>query len=324
MENENVVFEGDNNSQPEVKVPKFLTRKTKRLIFYTSIISIFVIETLIWYVYVNASTFVLAFQEYEATISGNIAHFVGFKNFETIITLFKDPNNFDMIQTSLLMYAFHLCVGTVLALFLSYYVYKKMLFGGFFRVILFLPSIMSSVVMVTLYKYMVNDCYMEAFNQPTGLLKGDHMTSVIMVIVYNLWMGYGTDVLMYTGAMGGINPSVVEASELDGCNALQEFIYVTIPCIFPTFITFIVAGLAHIFTNNMSLYTFYAGTSDVRSVGYFMYCQNKSSPGLVKREFYDFLTYPELSALSLMITVVTCPIVLTIRFLLNKYGPNTR
>ena len=321
MENENLVMD---NGPEGVKAPKFLTRKTKRLIFYTSIISIFVIETLIWYVYVNASTFVLAFQEYENTISGYAFEWVGFKNFESIIELFKNPGNFDMIQTSLLMYAFHLCVGTVLALFLSYYVYKKMLLGGFFRVILFLPSIMSSVVMVTLYKYMVNDCYMAAFNKPTGLLKGDHMTSVIMVIVYNLWMGYGTDVLLYTGAMSGINPSTVEASELDGCNALQEFWYITLPCIFPTLITFIVAGLSHIFTNQMALYTFYAGTSDVRSVGYFMYCQNKSSPGLVHRDFYDFLTYPELSALSMMITLITCPIVLTIRFLLNKYGPSAK
>ena len=147
----------------------------------------------------------------------------------------------------------------------------------------------------------------------------------MMVIVYSLWMGYGTDVLLYTGAMSGINPSTVEASELDGCNALQEFWYITLPCIFPTLITFIVAGLAHIFTNQMALFTFYDSTSSIRSVGYYLYCQNKSSPGLVRTNpLSSLLTYPELSALSLMITLITCPIVLTIRFLLNKYGPSAK
>ncbi len=318
MENENLMNGGSelNSSNPR----PMMTRNTKRLIFYIAVISIFILETFIFYICVNMSTFMLAFQEYEEY--GAPAKFAGFKNFATILEKFKTEQYVQMVGTSFMMYGFHLLVGTPLALFLSYYVYKKMLFGGFFRIILFLPSIMSAVVMVTLYKYMVTNIYMELSGAERGLLDGDMLTASLMVIVYNLWMGYGTDVLLYSGAMSGINESTVEAANLDGCNALQEFWYITIPCIFPTLITFIVTGIAHIATNQMNLFTFFDGQAPVKSIGYEMYIQNLYSAGLVERKNYPWFTYPQLSAMSLIIMAITVPVVLTARFLLNKYGPN--
>ncbi len=318
MENENIL-----NGGPELqaKPRKMMTRNTKRRIFYIAVIALFIVETCIFYIGVNASTFALAFQEMEAW--GAPSKFVGFKHFKTILEWFKEDDQLAMIRNSFLMYGFHIGVGTPLALFLSYYVYKKMLFGGFFKVILFLPSIMSSIVMVTLYKYFVMDIYMVVFDAERGLFDQQGLTPVITLIIYNLWMGYGTDVLLYSGAMGGINDSTVEAANLDGCNALQEFVFITLPSIFPTLITFIVTGIAHIPTNQMALYTFFAGgkPGGLTSIGYEMYRQNLYSEGLVKGT-KNFFTYQQLSAMSLIITAITVPIVLTARYLLNKYGPN--
>ncbi len=318
MENENMLNGGSGLNNPPRKI---MTRNTKRRIFYIAMISIFIIETCIFYIGVNASTFALAFQEMEAW--GTPSKFVGFKHFKTILEWLKDDLQISMIRNSFLMYGFHLCVGTPLALFLSYYVYKKMLFGDFFRVILFLPSIMSSIVMVTLYKYMVTDVYKEIFQVKDGLFAQSGLTPIITLIVYNLWMGYGTDVLLYSGAMSGINDSTVEAANLDGCNAIQEFWYITLPSIFPTLITFIVTGISHIPTNQMALYTFFGGgaPSGVNSIGYEMYRQNLYSEGLVKGE-KGYFTYQQLSALSLIITAITVPVVLTARYLLNKFGPS--
>ncbi len=321
MENENIM---NGDSGLDLKPRKMMTRNTKRRIFYIAVIALFIVETCIFYIGVNMSTFLLAFQAQDSY--GTDLYFVGLRHFETILKWFARERSVRMIGYSFLMYGFHIGIGTPLALFLSYYVYKKMLFGGFFRVILFLPSIMSAVVMVTLYKYMVTDVYMELFEAERGLLSQAGLTPIITVIVYNLWMGYGTDVLLYSGAMSGINDSTIEAANLDGCNALQEFWFITIPSIFPTLITFIVTGIAHIPTNQMALYTFFGDSpiSGLNSIGYEMYRQNLHSDGLVPGTNYakGFFTYQELSAMSLIITAVTVPVVLTGRYLLNKFGPS--
>ncbi len=310
----------------EAVKPRYLmTRKTKRLIFYICMIALFVIETAVFYIYVNASSFVLAFQKYSNALSGYEAHFAGLENFKKVIQVLQEPTNAGMIELSLIMYAFSVCFSMTTSLFLSYYIYKKMIFAGFFRTILFVPTVVSAVVMVCIYKYAVNDIYMIIFNKDTGLLKGDATTMMFTVIGYMLWMGYGTDILLYTGAMSGINDSVVEASQLDGCNAIQEFWYITLPSIFPTLVTFIVSGLAGVFTNQLQLYTFFGNRSQIQCVGYFMYVNNLLSPGLVPRAGSElvggYLTYTELSAMGLMVTGVTLPVVLTVRYLLNRFGP---
>ncbi|MBO5926193.1 MAG: sugar ABC transporter permease [Clostridia bacterium] len=319
----------DDGSAPNggYKAPKVLTRKVKRNIFFYSTIAIFIINVLVWYVYVNLSNFALAFQEFFIVNNTDIgSKFAGLQNFKYVLSLFEVPENRYMITTSFMMYGYHIFVGSILALLLSYYIYKKLFLGQFFRVILFMPSIISGVVMVTLYKYMVNNMYMELFNAEAGLLKGDVETATVVCIVYNLWMGYGSDVLLYTGAMSGINDSTVEAAALDGCTTMQEFIYITLPMIFPTLITFIVVGISNIFTNQMNLYTFFGTSSRVVSVGYFMYVRNLTSPGLVADRMAQLnsgkMCYPELAAMGLMVTAVTLPVVVTIRWLLNKYGPS--
>jgi ABC-type sugar transport system permease subunit len=122
MENEMM-----NGPESLVVAPRqFMTRKTKRLIFYICMIALFIVETVVFYIYVNASSFVLAFQKYENTIAGYMPHFVGFDNFKTIIGVIQAPSNAGMIKWSLTMYCVHVCVTMTTALFLSFYIYKKM------------------------------------------------------------------------------------------------------------------------------------------------------------------------------------------------------
>ena len=328
MENENVL--GENFDNNNVKPRRMLTRKTKRTIFYICTIAFFIFHTLLFYVYVNFSMFALAFEEYYVEGGQLLSKFTWFTNFKYAIDIFLSPEGLGMLKVSTFMFLFHMCVGTVLALILSYYIYKKVFMSEFFRVILFLPSIISAVVMVTLFRYMVDEMYMEIsknwFNKEVlGLLHSGEDTKMFAIIIYNIWMGYGMDVLLYTGAMSGINESTVEASELDGCTTMQEFWYITLPSIFPTLITFIIGGFANFFTNQMHLFTFYDRESTVKSVGYYMYVKSLSIAGYVKPKQTTGalrLTYSELSAMGLLITAVTLPIVLTIRFLLNKYGPS--
>lgn len=63
----------------------------------------------------------------------------------------------------------------------------------------------------------------------------------------NFLMWFGNTTIMLMAAIMGISQDVFEASDLDGCNSIQRFFYITLPLIRPilayTLITSIIGGL---------------------------------------------------------------------------------
>ena len=311
-----------NNEEVKQKLP--MSRETKRLIFYTLFMIYPVVHLSIFYVYANISALAMAFQKYSpGTATQYQIDFVFADNFIRVIELFKQAKYQDMIWNSLLLYVLRLGVGMTLALVFSYYIYKKFALSELFRVMLFLPTIISGVVLTLLYEYIVEDVYVALTGVQYGLMTTNKME---VVIFYNLWTGFGMNILMYSGAMSGINESISESAQLDGVNVVTEFIYISLPMIFPTIITFLVMGISQIFVDQMGLFTFFKDTATFQTVGYFIYVQSLQSnlipPTSVAEKDLIYLSYSEISALGLMITAVILPITLTVRHLLEKYGPS--
>ena len=158
--------------------------------------------------------------------------------------------------------------------------------------------------------------------------------NIFLLILYSFLHGFGLNVVMYVSAMCGIDESISESCQLDGAGALREFWSVTVPMIFPTVVTFLVMGLAGIFTNQASLYTFYGVNASSRgfsTIGYYMYIQSMASGYVLvststggggTTAAHAKMTYPQLCALGLLITVVVMPLALGLRAFLEKYGPN--
>lgn len=307
----------------DVKKIGMLTRKKKRLLFYSIVIALPVLQFAIFYGYVNFSFILQAFQKYSLMPDGtgyNVT-FGLFDNFKAVFnTLVTD--NFSMVWTSLLGYLIGLGIGTPLALFFSYYLYKKYFMSGFFKTILFLPQLLSSVVLVVLFKYMANNVY-TALTGATGLLDNPS-TKLGTILFFSVWISFGSNVLIYSGAMSGINESIVESAQLDGATGIKEFMSITLPMIFPTFVTFLLTGIAGIFSNQLNLYTFFQNRdTTIKTVGYYLYLQSLESDLVATSNgVSEFLSYTQISAFGLMITVVVFPLTMIVRKLLNKYGPS--
>ncbi len=318
MENANMIItEGmpaENGGMPQEKAPKekneMASRKTKRLIFYILMMIFPIVNFCMFYVYVNLDMFRMAFVHYEYDPSGigYLSSFVWFDNFKYVINFMA--TRMDKITLSMSFYLYTLVCMPIAVIF-SYYIYKGYPAANFFRVVLYLPSIFSGVVMVLLYQLL----FQYVFKMPLEL---GH------ILFYNVWASFGMNIIMYTGAMCGINTSIPESASLDGATAIQEFWFITLPMIFPTIRTFLVMGVVHLFTNSANLYTFYGATSKIQPMGYFMTVE-KLSGGLVNDRVEDpleHMDYPQLSALGVMITAATLPVSLILRRLLEKYGPS--
>ncbi len=335
------------SAMPAENVPQLPTakkgrarKKRNRLIFYSICISIPVLHFLIFYVYINFNSIVMAFQRYTYmdptppdTILGTpgkpggvYSELAGFDNF--VVAWNNFAGNTTRLWNSLLHFAVTVGISTPLALLFSYYLYKQYFLSGLFKVILFLPQILSALVLGLLFKHIVSDVYgyivLSAGGVPAGngnLLQAEMVTRYLTVIAFNILMGFGVNVLTYTSTMGGISDSLIESAQLDGANSLQEFFYIVIPMCYPTIITLFIVNLSHIFTNQANLYTLYAeGVGRLDTVGYFLYVQAKGSQLYYLDELH--LTYPELSAYGLICTAIILPITMVTRYLLNKYGPS--
>lgn len=302
-----------------------MSRSAKRFAFCLAVIALPVLQFLIFWVYVNFNSILMAFRTYVANADGNgyTVTFAGFANIASAAKVFAE--NIYMLKNSLILYAVQLFIGLPLELLFAYYIYKKHFMSGAFKVALFLPQIVSSVVMCLLFRFVVNKVYTHVTGAELGLL-ANNSTRFATIIFYSIWMAFGVNVIMFTGAMSGIDNSIVESAELDGVTPIQEFLHISLPMIFPTVVTFVVVGLSGVFTNQMHLYTFFGSSDqtyskDISTFGFYLYVQAQNS-GVVVANGSKALPYSVLSALGVMLTLIIFPITLLVRHLLNKFGPS--
>lgn len=298
--------------------------KSDRL-FYCLILIFPVLQFIIFYIGVNLNSFLLAFKNIELDDNYHYVITFGFEGFRKAFDLLKDPEMAHIVEISFLSYFIKTAVSVPLGLLFSYYIAKKLFGAKFFRVILFLPSILSAIVMVTLFRYFVDNAIpamIEDITGQEGVLSFLSMSDNIQyatIMFYNLWIGFGVSVLMYANAMSGIDPSVLEAAKIDGATAFKEFWHITMPSIFSTLSVFLIAGVAGIFTDQLNLYSFYGGDPQVanKTFGYYMYFMTNS--GAINN---DMTKYPMLSAFGLMMTAVAVPLTFIVKRLLEKFGPS--
>ena len=305
----------------------FNSRKSRRLLFYVCMLAIPLLQFSVFWVYGNFSSFLLAFQKYNPNYDGlgyDIT-FAGLDNFKYAADIMFSGVGWEMIKNSLLLYVCNLIIVTFFALAFSYYIAKKRFCSGLFRILLYLPHIVSSLVLAVLYRYLITDVYMsvvETFTgvKPLGGLFDSPDTQYVAVLFYNLWYGFGLNVVLYTNAMVGVNASLIEAAEIDGANLIQEFLYIYFPNIYSTFTVFIVTGFAKIFTDQMNLLGFFGDTGKnyFNVYGFYLYQEARKAP------MSDPLgnTLSTLSAMGLLITAIVAPISLGTRKLMRKFGPS--
>ena len=310
---------------------RYNQRKLRRNLFFAGLVTLPVLQFCICYIYVNLNSFMLAFQEFSMGENGWEITFAKFDHFSRALTILTDSTGLERFGNSLQLFFWTTCVGLTLALLFSYYIYKKYPMSELFRVVLFLPKIMSGVIFCLLYKYITNGVLNEVLVNwfgldkiPGGLLKNEDY-ALSAVLFFSVWIGFGVNVLMFSGSMSGIDESIVESAQLDGANTVQEFIFITVPMIWPTFVSFLTINFAGIFTDQMHLHTIYGNSTGVpglETFGYYLYVNSTQAD--FTETILSTTTIPSLSTLAavgLCMTAVMLPSTILLRKSLRKFGP---
>ena len=128
-----------------------MTRTRSRMIFYCAVMALPILQFCVFYIYTHINSFILAFQNYSIDDSG-VGYkvvFAGIENFIVAVNLLVEKSH--LIKNSLITYV--VCnLGIIcLSLIFSFYIYKRFVGHSLFRVILFMPQIISSVVFAILF-----------------------------------------------------------------------------------------------------------------------------------------------------------------------------
>ena len=305
----------------KIKTKSF--KSAKSMWFYIGFMALPMLQFIIFYIGVNFNSFLLAFRN--IVFNSETKRYDYFWTFNNFTNWFKDTNEFELIcqtlKISLKTYAIMLIVGVPLGLFFAYYIFKKLPGSMFFRFMLFMPSIIASIVLVTIFRYFTDYVVPEMlklFNvKLETTLLSSKSTRYVTVMFYNIFVSFGTSVLLYSNKMASISPEMTEAAELDGANAFQEFFHIVLPQVFSTLSVFLITGIAALFTNEINNFSFfnYNWKPDTATLGFLMYFRTQKAKA-------DISQYPPLAALGLMMSAIAIPLTFLVRWLLNKYGPS--
>lgn len=293
---------------------KQLSRKNRN-IFYWTMMALPLLQFAIFYVVVNFNSILMAFQEYNTFTFENTWNLNNFSYWFTDAWL---PKLSFCIKNSLLYFGITLLTIPI-SMIIAYYIYKRFFLSQFFKIIAFIPSIISISAFAIMYKYFVNAGLFDLFRcSPISEVYNPYRQPLL--IVFYLLLNMSGNLLIYINAMSQVSPSLAEAARIDGASEFGVFLHVFVPQIWGTVVSLLVIFMAGIVINQAYLFTFYGANADpsMQTFGYFIFSHiQDGAPGVSN------LTeaYHRVSAFGLVCTLIVAPITILCRNLLLKFGP---
>lgn len=285
----------------------------EKYIFFFVILIIPVSQFCIYYVGANLKTISLSFQRYDE--SGEFL-WNGMGNYRRFFQLFTTDQGLKYaFKNSAVLYLASVIVSLPLSILVSYYLYLKIPFHGFFKVVLMLPQIIPAMVFVCIFRSLYSDGLVEILGLPANSMLVAPSQFQIMLI-YQIFFTLAGHLVLYLGAMTSLDQSIMEYGELDGLGTFGKLWHIVVPGIYPTIVVFMMTGFAGFFTNQGPIYNFFGSGAQAESytLGYwlFLMVQNTSKPPV---------EYPLAAASGVIFTVVAAPLVLLFKYLLERFGP---
>ena len=166
--------------------------------------------------------------------------FVGLANYKE---LFQDEIFMGALKNTFIIVIVSVPVTCIFSLWVSSVIYDlKGPVCSAFRCIFYLPVVTGSVAVTVVWKWMFNNYY-GIFNyvgKGVGLIDkninwlGDERYALWCIILILLTTSVGQPIVLYVSALGNVDTSLVEASEVDGATHLQQFWKIKWPLIMPT------------------------------------------------------------------------------------------
>ncbi len=170
--------------------------------------------------------------------------------FDNLKSVFGGLNS-DLYWKSILhtlVFAIQLPIGLVLGLFLALGMNRDMHGVQAFRVIYYLPGVMSIVAISIVWQNMfAGDGYINSFLTSLGMKPFGWLTTKagigITVNLLLVWKGVGYTTLMFIAGLQSVSTDQIEAAKIDGASGWTILLKITVPALYPIIFYLFVTGL---------------------------------------------------------------------------------
>ena len=315
--------------KPKGSLKRYFRRYTKRNLFLFTLLFIPMLHFLVFWLYVNIRTISLAFMQWD--LFENTYKFVGLDNFKRQFEMFqKQPETMNMFLNAFRAIPINIAC-LVLAVIIGYAFSKHIRGEKVFRIIFYLPSMISIVILTLCYRYM--------FTFNPGMLQGPAAELLrLMGIDYNgwevasqdpavinriwwlisifcVWASAGINIILMSSAMSRIPEEVLESAKLDGVGFWRELFQIHIPLIMPTISVFLVNSMMAVsafYIQPMLILANNSGGSTYNTVGWYMFTMTPKAQNI---------DMPTISTVGFILTVAVSFLVIVVRRITDKLTP---
>ncbi|MFL2100903.1 carbohydrate ABC transporter permease [Desemzia sp. FAM 23989] len=202
--------------------------------------------------------------------------FLGLENYQTILT---DRDFYRSLGVTVLYTALTVVGSTILGLGVAMLFNREFRFRKLSRSIIILSYVTPSISLVFAWQYMFNNTYgiiNHWLVDVTGILDeaplwfDNPASSFALVTIFAIWRYFPYAFISFLAILQTMDETLYEAAEIDGANAWQKFVNITLPAIRPVLIT--IVTLRTIWTFYM-FNDVYLLTKQVDVIGVYLYEQ---------------------------------------------------
>lgn len=221
-------------------------------------VSPFILFLLVVYLYPSIATVLMSFQKINGPTS---TEWIGTMNYQRLFT----RNYWMALETTTRYTIWNVAILTSVPLLIAVFLKSRyVVASGFFKSLFFVPALTSIIVAGIVFRLafgsletaLVNRLVILMGLQPQDWLMQKETANFVMITL-TLWRWLGVNIVYYYSGLQAIPEDLYEASTIDGANAVQQFIHVTLPGLRPVIIyvlTITVLGGFSMFTESVALW----------------------------------------------------------------------
>ena len=258
-------------------------------------------------------TFGLSFFDYSSSIYNPT-----FNGVDNYIKLFKEPIFYKVMFNTFIYLIIAVPFLVTFPLFLAILINQKIRGITLYKILLYLPVIVSIVVAAIAFKWLyagqgILNYILTLFHlEPIGWLV-DTKWALFSVAIVTIWKGIGYYMMIYLASLMSVPQDLYEACDIDGANFLTKHLTVTIPHIMPTIALVSTISTISAMKVFAEIYVMTKGgpLNSTKTIVYYIY----------ERAFENLdLGYASALAVVLLIVVMLFSLINILCFEKNKYG----
>lgn len=224
---------GSTRGRATLKAPKPARKRGRREVIVASgFLAPFLLLTLMFQ-YVPLAVMARDSMHEFTLYNPDMAEFVGGDNF---FKAFTNPTTLQSMGVTLLFMAGFLALTVPLGFLLAVYLNAKLPARGVIRTMVFLPVVTSSVVVATMWGFILNQSGL--LNSSLGSIGlgpfnflTDSSLALPAIILISAWQQVGLAAVVFLGGLQSIPDDVLEAASVDGAGPLRRLVSITIPLV---------------------------------------------------------------------------------------------